>query len=106
MARSPKTNRWLPYDNDVVIKNNHLIVEVMGEQHYNKNCGLIERHAKRNNTTPEQELAELQWRDEYKKQYAISQGYHYLAIPYWTEQDESYKTLIDDKIQSILTIQN
>ena len=106
VARSPKTNRWLPYDNDVVIKNKHLIIEVMGEQHYNKNCGLIERHSKRNNTTPDQELADLQWRDEYKRQYALSQGYYYLDIPYWTEQDESYKTLIDEKIKSILTIQN
>ena len=106
VARSPKTNRWLPYDNDVVVESKHLIVEVMGEQHYNKNCGLIERIAKHNNTTPEQELEALQWRDEYKKEYALSQGYCYLAIPYWTEQDESYKTLIDQKIQEILTIQN
>ena len=27
---------------------------------------------------------------------------HYLVIPYWTESDESYKTLIDNKIQEIL----
>ena len=54
--------------------------------------------------TKEELLAELQWRDEYKKQYALSQDYYYIAIPYWTEQDESYKTLIDQKIQSILTI--
>ena len=40
----------------------------------------------------------------YKKQYALSQGYYYLEIPYWTESDESYKTLIDEKIKSILTI--
>lgn len=102
IAKSPKTNRWLPYDNDVVIGNAHLIIEVMGDQHYHVNSGLIRRYAKRNNTTPEQALADLQWRDEHKKQYAISQGYHYLAIPYWTEQDESYKTLIDEKIQQIL----
>lgn len=102
IARNPKTNRWLPYDNDVVVGSTHLIIEVMGDQHYNVNSGLIRRHAKRNNITPEEALADLQWRDEYKKQYAISQGYHYLAIPYWTEQDESYKTLIDEAIQQIL----
>lgn len=102
IAKNPKTNRWLPYDNDVIIGSNHLIIEVMGDQHYYEKSGLIRRHAKRHGTTPEQELSELQWRDEYKKQYALSQGYHYLAIPYWTEQDESYKTLIDEKIQQIL----
>lgn len=102
MAKNPKTNRWLPYDNDVVVGSDHLIIEVMGDQHYYEKSGLIRRHAKRNGTTPEQALSELQWRDEYKKQYALSQGYHYLAIPYWTEQDESYKTLIDEKIQQIV----
>jgi hypothetical protein len=102
IARSPKTNRWLPYDNDILISSGiHLIIEVMGEQHYNVKSGLIARHAKRDNKTPEEILSEIQWRDEYKKQYALSQGYHYLAIPYWTEQDESYKTLIDEKIQQI-----
>ncbi|MGN5456807.1 MAG: zinc-ribbon domain-containing protein [Candidatus Kurthia intestinigallinarum] len=107
IARSPKTNRWLPYDNDVAIDNErHLIIEVMGEQHYNANAGWIRKSAEKSNMTKEELLAEIQWRDEYKKQYALSQGYFYLAIPYWMEQDESYKTLIDEKIQSILTIQN
>lgn len=106
IAKSPKTSRWLPYDNDIKINNSHLIIEVMGDQHYYAKSGLIRQHAKRNNTSPEDELMEIQWRDEYKKQYALSQGYFYLAIPFWTENDESYKTLIDDKIQSILTIQN
>lgn len=106
IAINPKTNRQLPYDNEVIF-NDHkkLIVEVMGESHYKIDLFTIQK-ATRHGTTPEQELAELQWRDEYKKQYSISQGYHYLAIPYWTEQDESYKTLIDQKIQEILTIQN
>lgn len=107
ITRSPKTNRWLPYDNDVIINNNtHLIIEVMGEQHYNVNAGWVRKAAERSHMTKEELLAEIQWRDEYKKQYALSQGYYYIAIPYWTENDESYKTLIDDKIQSILTIQN
>lgn len=106
IAINPKTNRQLPYDNEVIFDNNQkLIVEVMGESHYKIDLFTIQK-AKKHGTTPEQELADLQWRDEYKKQYALSQNYHYLAIPYWTEQDESYKTLIDDKIQSILTIQN
>lgn len=103
VARSTKTGRWLPYDNDVLVNSNtHLIIEVMGDQHYNVKSGLIRRQSERRNILPENVLAEIQWRDEYKRQYALSQGYHYLAIPYWTEQDGSYKTLIDQKIQEIL----
>lgn len=103
VAKSPKTGRWLPYDNDVVVSNDmHLIIEVMGDQHYNAGSGLIRRQSERYNISPGQVLEDLQWRDEYKKQYAISQGYYYLVIPYWTESDESYKTLIDNKIQEIL----
>lgn len=103
VAKNPKTNRYLPYDNDVNINDaDHLIIEVMGEQHYNINAGWNRKCAKQSNLTLEEILADLQWRDEYKKQYALLCGYHYLAIPYWTEHDESYKTLIDDKIKSIL----
>lgn len=102
-AVNPKTNYVLPYDNEVLMPNgNNLIIEVHGIQHYEINS-YIKLAAKKHNITPEQELAELQWRDEYKKQYALSQGYHYLAIPHWTESDESYKTLIDNKIQQILS---
>ena len=75
----------------------------MGEQHYNANAGWIRKAAERSHITKDELLADIKWRDEYKKQYALSQGYYYLAIPYWTENDESYKTLIDEKIQSILT---
>lgn len=105
IIRSPKTNRWLPYDNDVIVNaDTHLIIEVMGEQHYNVNAGWIRKSAKEYKMSKEKILSEVQWRDEYKKQYALSKGYYYLEIPYWTEQDGSYKTLIDEKIQSILTI--
>ena len=99
MVKSPRTGRWLPYDNDVLIKTNiHLVIEVMGEQHYNKDAGWIRKESARLNLSREQVLADIQWRDEYKKQYALSQGYYYLAIPYWTEFDESYKNLIDENI--------
>ena len=105
IPKNPKTKRLLPYDNDVELSNHvHLIVEVMGEQHYNELSGLIRRHAKREGLTPKQVLVDIQWRDEYKKQYALSQGYYYISIPYWAEQDESYKTLIDKKISEILSI--
>jgi hypothetical protein len=100
---NPKTSYVLPYDNQVLINQiNHLIIEVMGEQHYTI-TGYVKEEAKRCDRTPQEELEYIQWKDEYKKQYALSQGCYYLAIPYWTEQDESYKQLIDDKIQEILS---
>ena len=102
---NPKTNYILPYDNQVVIGDNNLIIEVMGIQHYQV-TGYIKFEAEKHGVTLEKELEELQWRDAYKKQYALSQGYHYLEIPYWTEHDGSYKTLIDDAIHKILTQQN
>lgn len=107
VATNPKNGYKLPYDNDVLVGNKHLIIEVHGEQHYNVNNGWICKTANKYNLTPGQVLEDLQWRDQYKKQYALSQGYYYLEIPYWTEQDESYKTIIDNKIKEITsTIQN
>jgi hypothetical protein len=102
IAINPKNGYRLPYDNDVVVDNSHLIIEVHGVQHYDINNGWICKIAKKLNVPPKQVLEDLQWRDEYKKQYALSQGYYYLAIPYWTESDESYKTFIDQKIQEII----
>lgn len=103
IAVNPNTNRPLPYDNEIIFDNDKkLIVEVMGEGHYKVDL-FIKKKADKRNVSPEKTLEDLQWRDKYKKQYALSKGYHYLAIPYWTERDESYKTLIDQKIQEILT---
>lgn len=104
ITKNPKTNRWLPYDNDIIVNNNHLIIEVMGEQHYNADAGWNRKYAQKNNLTKEESLADIQWRDEYKRQYALSQGYYYLSIPYWAESDESYKALIDEKIKLILNL--
>ena len=102
VATNPKNGYKLPYDNDVVVNDKHLIIEVHGVQHYDINNGWICKTAKKYNLSQKQVLEDLQWRDEYKKQYALSQGYYYLSIPYWTESDESYKTLIDIKIQEII----
>jgi hypothetical protein len=101
VAKNPKTGRKLPYDNEVIIPEKRLIIEVMGESHYKIDL-YVKKNAARHNNTPEQELEYLQYRDQIKKDYALSQGYHYLEIPYWTESDESYKTLIDDTIHKIL----
>lgn len=101
IARNDKTKRPLPYDNEIT--DLKLIIEVHGVQHY-KITRWIELHAEQHNILPEESFAELQWRDEHKRQYALSQGYHYLIIPYWTEKDESYKTLINDKIAEIVAL--
>lgn len=104
VAFNAVTRHTMPYDNEVVLNNNkHLIIEVHGEQHY-KLTPFATMQARYRNTTPEQALADQQYRDKIKKDYALSKGYYYLEIPYWTEHDESYKTLIDNKIHEILTL--
>lgn len=98
---NPVTNYKLPFDNEIF--NLKLIIEVNGKQHY-KICGFHFLSAKENNTTPEYELHKQKLYDRYKKYVAFCRGYFYLEIPYWTEKDESYKTLIDSKITEILKL--
>lgn len=101
--KNPRTNYTMFYDNEIIISNDKkLIIEVNGEQHY-KITEYVKMDARKHNITPQKELEYLQWKDLYKKQYALENGYYYLVLPYWTFNDESYKTLIDKKIQSILT---
>lgn len=96
---NPRTNYPLPFDNEVVDLN--LIIEVHGRQHYEL-CGWNISQSKSNGKTPEECLEYQQWKDKYKKEYALSQGYFYLEIPYWADdKDESWKKLIDDKIKEI-----
>ena len=102
LPKNPKTNYPMPYDNEVIISDDvRLIIEVNGEQHYSI-TEFIKMDAKKHNITPKEELEYLQWKDEYKKQYALKNGYYYLALPYWTFNDDSYMILIDSKIQEIL----
>lgn len=98
-----KTNTRLLYDNEVFIENDiKLIIEVHGKHHYIIN-GHIMMSAKEMNATTEEALDYQQWKDQYKKEYALSQGYCYLEIPYWTDNDdEEWKQLIDNKIKEIL----
>lgn len=103
LGTNPLTGRRLPYDTEVIIGDvGRLIIEVMGQQHYDI-CSWHKFVADKKGTTPEAELEYIQYKDELKRQYAIEQGYEYLAIPYWTEKDQSYKILIDQKIHKILT---
>lgn len=95
---NPNTKRKLPFDNEVV--NYNLICEVIGIQHYYI-TGFHILSARNNNTTPEDELKYQQEKDLYKKNYALSHGYYYLDIPYWTEKDDKYKELIDNKLREM-----
>lgn len=95
------TNQKLPYDNEVFNDYFKLIIETQGIQHYEVTNFHVMK-ARRKGIVPEQELSYVQWKDEYKKQYALSQGYYYLAIPYWADNDsEDWKTLIDNKLEEI-----
>lgn len=101
VPKNPLTRYRLLYDNE--IPELKLIVEVNGKQHYNVTLFATEQ-AKINNCTPEEELEYQQWKDNFKKDYAIQHGYNYLEIPYNTiTRSEKYKKLIDDKIEEILS---
>lgn len=103
---NPLTGYILPYDIEVIIdKNISLYIEIQGKQHY-EICLLTRDDALERGCTPEEALANLQYRDKIKMDNVFAHHQHYLEIPYWTEHDESYKQLIDDKIHKILTQQN
>lgn len=98
---NPKTKYLLPFDNEIIINGEHLIIETHGIQHYEK-TGFNQMSAKRYNTTPEYELHYQKLKDRYKRIFAKSQGYFYLEIPYWTDdKEETWKKLIDEKIKEI-----
>lgn len=92
---NPLTGLELPYDNEV--EELRLIIEVHGEQHYTTKYYTF----KNLKSTPEEALSYQQWKDNYKKEYALNNDYNFLTIPYWTIKDESYKSIIDDKIKCI-----
>lgn len=96
-----RTGHRLPYDNEVNLNNSKLIIEVHGQQHYIVTTW-AKRIAKSKGITPQEELEYIQWKDSYKKEFALSQGYYYLEIPYWTDDDnETWKELILKKLKQI-----
>ena len=92
---NPYTKMPLPFDNEIPDKK--VIIEVHGNQHYEE-TGWHITHAKVSGRTPTEEFEYQKWKDQYKKDYAINQGYTYIEIPYWTIQDESYKKILDNNI--------
>lgn len=102
VPRNPRVkvgNYTLPFDNEVVELK--LIIEVHGSQHYEA-CSLNSLWKDKTGLSPEKALHKRKLYDRYKKYCAYKAGYHYLAIPYWTEDDESYKELINNKINEII----
>ena len=98
---NPKTNNPLPFDN--VVEDIKPVIEVHGKQHYE----VVEYFHKTNNgKTPEENFRYQQVKDRYKQYIAWKNGYEYLAIPYWTEQDGGYIELINNKIKEILLNKN
>lgn len=101
VPKNPKItigNNTMPFDNEVV--DLKLIIEVHGEQHY-KLYSFNSKWRDKTGLNPEQSLHKRKLYDRYKSYVAYKNGYHYLEIPYWTEGDESYKMLIEDKIKTI-----
>ena len=93
---NPKTKMPMPYDNE--IKELKLIIEVHGSQHYLEKDVRTEKHR-----SPKEQLRYQQVKDRYKKAYAEHHGYYYLEIPYTAyNKKETYKQMIDDKIEEIL----
>lgn len=98
---NPVTNYKMPYDNqeDDKLK---LIIEVNGKQHYEIDKFTI-MQAKQQNKTPEEILKYQQFKDDHKREYALSQGYDYLVIPYYAIKNDDYKNIINNKIEEILS---
>jgi len=95
------TGKLLPYDNEIIANNFKLIIETNGEQHY-KPSKWNKFAAKIHNTTPEYELEYTQWKDKIKMDYALENGYYYLAIPYTADdKNETWKLMIDDALNYI-----
>lgn len=95
---NPNNGYKLPYDNEIV--DLKLIIQVNGLQHYSVNSykTLFDNHR----DTPEEQFKHRQHLDKFKKDYAISHGYHYLVIPYWTDdKQQTWKKLIDRKIEEL-----
>ena len=96
---NPKTNYPMSFDNE--IKELKLIIEVNGVQHYEPSF-FIRLTAKKYGISTQEAFHQRQYKDEYKKQYALDNGYHFLEIPYTAENNDEYKDLIDSKINEIL----
>lgn len=93
---NPVTKYPLPYD--IEVAELKLIVEVHGRQHY-EISGETSRWL--HGMTSAEYLAKRKKYDDFKKSFALANGFFYLEVPYWAEDEDEYKTLIDAKIDEI-----
>ena len=97
---SPITNRPMPYDNEIVELK--LICEVNGWQHYRgESCSWYKHRAQRENRPISEYVEQRANYDKYKEEFAKNNGYDFLIIPYWSEKNDEYKKIIDEKINLI-----
>ena len=97
VPKNPKTFNSLPFDNEIVELK--LLIEVHGQQHYEYNQYFSEK----SNLTSQEYLHKRKLYDRYKKYVAYCNGYNYLEIPYAAfDSKETYKQLIDNKINEII----
>lgn len=95
---NPVTKYPLPFDIEVI--DYRLIIEVHGRQHY-KEMG--EKSKWLEGMTSIEYLTKRKKYDEIKKSFALANGFFYLEIPYYTEKNDDYKILIDNKLKEIKT---
>jgi hypothetical protein len=103
IAYNNVSKHYMPFDNDVDLgQNKHLIIETHGKQHY-EITQYTRLYAKRSNISVQEAFDLQRERDRMKKEYVLSlSGYYYLELSYQSILDNSYKYLIDTKIQEIL----
>ena len=82
---NPDTGVVMPYDFELTKQK--IIIEVQGKQHYSLSYDF------NNNET---DLEYTMKKDKYKKDFAISNGYRYVELPYTCFEDGSAYTIIEN----------
>lgn len=92
---NPRTGSRLRYDNEVV--EYRLIIEVHGPQHFS--AKIPDWWA--NGKDKDKLFEDRKYKDEYKMNYALQNGYDYLAISYIDVNSGVYRDIINSKINKI-----
>lgn len=75
----------LPLPFDFYLPDYNMLIEYQGEQHYEKRFG------------GRTDLEKIQRHDRIKKKYALSNGFHFLEIPYW--ELKNIGEILDENIE-------
>lgn len=87
---NPKTKHILPYDFE--IKERKIIIEVQGQQH--------EKYIEFFHSS-EEAFEYQKYKDEFKKEFALKNGYEFVEIFYKDLDNKNYKKILDEKIKFI-----